>query len=59
MTGMSTMTQPCEYAECNCTVTGDTEGAAYCSEVCRARDNEDEQMTTACECGHPQCDESD
>ena len=56
---MSSMTQPCEYAECNCTVTGDLAGAAYCSEECRARDNEDEQMTAACECGHPPCDESD
>jgi hypothetical protein len=54
---MSTMTQPCEYEMCNCTVTGGTEGAAYCSEVCRERDSSDEEMENGCECGHSPCDE--
>jgi hypothetical protein len=54
---MNTMTQPCEYELCNCTVTGGTAGAAYCSEECRARDSNDEEMATACECGHSPCDE--
>jgi hypothetical protein len=54
---MSTMTQSCEYELCNCSVTGPTEGAAYCSETCQARDSSDEEMETACECGHPPCDE--
>ena len=53
----NTMTQPCEYSLCHCTVTGRTEGAAYCSDICRERDGQDEEMETACECGHPQCDE--
>ncbi|GAC1424368.1 MAG: hypothetical protein NVSMB5_18340 [Candidatus Velthaea sp.] len=53
---MNTYTQPCEYAECNCTITGGTEGAAYCSEICEQRDTTDEEMTVACECAHPPCD---
>jgi len=56
---MKTMTQPCEYALCNCTVTGLTEGGgAYCSEICRDRDTQDEEMEAGCECGHSPCDES-
>ena len=55
--GMSTMTQPCEYELCHCTVTGGTDGAAYCSDVCRDRDSTDEEMEVGCECGHPPCDE--
>ena len=59
MGGMSTMTQPCEYELCNCTVTGRSEGgAAYCSEICRERDSKDEELETACECGHSPCDEA-
>jgi hypothetical protein len=55
---MSTMTQPCEYELCNCTVTGRSEGgAAYCSEICRERDSKSEEMESACECGHSPCDE--
>ncbi|HEY4441541.1 MAG TPA: hypothetical protein VGN14_13875 [Candidatus Elarobacter sp.] len=53
---MSTLTQPCEYAECNCTVTGRTAGASYCSDVCESRDSTDEEMESTCECGHPPCD---
>jgi len=53
---MSTMTQPCEYEECKCTVTGGTEGAAYCSDECAARDGSDEEYEDNCICGHPQCD---
>ena len=53
---MSTLTQPCEYSECNCTVIGELEDAAYCSEVCRERDSTDEEMETNCPCGHPPCD---
>jgi len=56
---MSTMTQPCEYEECQCTVTGGVEGASYCSEVCEARDGSDEEMATGCACGHSPCDASD
>jgi hypothetical protein len=52
-----TMTQPCEYSLCNCQATGNTAGAAYCSEICRDRDTNDEEMEVACECGHPPCDE--
>ena len=51
------MTQPCEYEMCNCTVTGRTEGAAYCSEECRERDTTDEENELACLCGHSPCDE--
>ena len=53
---MNTYTQPCEHQECNCMVTGGTEGAAYCSEVCEARDSTDEEMEVTCACGHPPCD---
>jgi len=52
---MSTMTQPCEHEDCKCVVTGGTEGAAYCSEECRSRD-EAEEMESNCACGHPPCD---
>jgi hypothetical protein len=55
---MSIMTQSCEYELCNCSVTGGTEGAAYCSDTCRERDSSDEEMETACECGHSPCDEA-
>jgi hypothetical protein len=54
---MSTMTQSCEYELCNCSVTGSTEAATYCSETCRERDSSEEEYETACECGHPPCDE--
>jgi hypothetical protein len=37
-------------------VVGGLEGAAYCSDVCEARDSTDEQMETTCACGHPPCD---
>jgi hypothetical protein len=50
------MTQPCEYELCNCTVTGGTEGAAYCSGICEERDVSDEEMESGCECGHSPCD---
>ena len=53
---MSTMTQPCEYQECNCQVVAGTEGAAYCSEVCEQRDTSDEENELVCACGHPPCD---
>ena len=53
---MSTFTQPCEYRECNCTVTGGVEGAAYCSAECEQRDSTDEEMEETCICGHPPCD---
>jgi len=53
---MSTHTQPCEYSECNCTVTGGMSGAAYCSEVCESRDTNDEEMELVCACGHSPCD---
>jgi hypothetical protein len=53
---MSTYTQPCEYRECNCTVVGGLEGAAYCSEECEARDSTDEEFEASCACGHPPCD---
>jgi hypothetical protein len=53
---METYTQPCEYEPCNCTVTGALEGGAYCSDICNERDNSDEEMEDACECGHPPCD---
>lgn len=52
-----TMTQPCEYPKCNCTVTATPETGGYCSEICRERDTDDEEMEVSCECGHPQCDE--
>ncbi|MEA2664852.1 MAG: hypothetical protein QOI11_1796 [Candidatus Eremiobacteraeota bacterium] len=52
----ATYTQPCEYAECNCQVTGAVQGAAYCSDVCRERDTTDEEMELVCVCGHPPCD---
>ena len=53
-----TMTTPCEYELCNCTVTAPEGGATpYCSDICRERDNGDEEMEVACECGHPPCDE--
>lgn len=51
------MAQPCEYPLCHCTVTTTAELGAYCSEICRERDNADEEMEVACECGHPPCDE--
>ena len=51
------MTKSCEYELCHCTVTGAVEGASYCSDECRERDNKDEQLEVSCECGHPQCDE--
>jgi hypothetical protein len=54
--GMNTYTQPCEYQECNCTVTGGLEGAAYCSAECEQRDSTDEEMEATCICGHPPCD---
>ncbi len=54
---MSTMTQPCEYEYCNCTVTGGTEGAAYCSPECASRDDVQEQNEVDCICGHSPCDE--
>jgi hypothetical protein len=54
---MSTMTQPCEYEYCNCTVTGGTEGAAYCSPECASRDEVQEQNELDCICGHSPCDE--
>ncbi len=53
---MSTMTQPCEYELCNCQVTGRTEGAAYCSEICQERDGSAEEFEAECECGHSPCD---
>jgi hypothetical protein len=53
---MSTYTQPCEYQDCQCTVTGALRGGAYCSEICAARDTSDEETMTACECGHSPCD---
>ena len=53
---MNTMTQPCEYEYCNCTVTGGTEGAAYCSAECEQRDGADEEYEDECICGHPPCD---
>jgi hypothetical protein len=53
---MSTYTQPCEYQECNCTVTGGLEGAAYCSDICERRDSTDEENESTCACGHPPCD---
>jgi hypothetical protein len=53
---MSTHTQPCEYSECNCTVTGGMSGAAYCSDVCKSRDTDDEEMELVCACGHSPCD---
>ena len=53
---MNTYTQPCEYQECNCTVTGGIEGASYCSEICERRDSTDEEMEATCPCGHPPCD---
>ena len=56
---MNTMTQPCEYELCHCTVTGGTEGAAYCSEECADRDSTELDPGRACECGHPPCDDSD
>jgi hypothetical protein len=56
---MNRLTQPCEYQECQCTVTGNVEGAAYCSAVCQHRDGLDEQMSVGCECGHPPCDAPD
>ena len=56
---MSTHTQPCEYQECQCTVTGGVQGANYCSEVCRARDSEAEEMSVGCACGHSPCDGPD
>ena len=38
-------------------VTGGLEGAAYCSDICEARDSTDEEMEGgACACGHPPCD---
>ncbi len=52
----ATHTQPCEYAECNCQVTGAVQGAAYCSDVCQERDSTDEEMELVCACGHPPCD---
>jgi hypothetical protein len=54
---MNTMTQSCEYEMCNCTVTGGTQGAAYCSDVCSERDSTDEENEMACSCGHSPCDE--
>ncbi len=56
---MSSRTQPCEYQECQCTVTGAVEGATYCSDVCESRDNDDEEMAVGCECGHSPCDAPD
>jgi hypothetical protein len=53
---MSTLTQPCEYLECQCIITGAVEGAAYCSDICRSRDEGDEEAEVGCECGHPPCD---
>jgi len=53
---MSTHTQPCEYTECACVVTGAVEGASYCSDICRDRDGQSEEMEVGCECGHPPCD---
>ena len=53
---MSTLTQPCEHQDCNCTVTGGTQGAAYCSDFCEQRDTTDEEMESSCGCGHPPCD---
>jgi hypothetical protein len=53
---MKTHTQPCEYQECQCVVTGAVEGASYCSDICESRDTNDEEMESACECGHPPCD---
>jgi len=50
------MTQPCEYEECKCMVSGGTEGAAYCSDICQSRDSSDEEYEDNCECGHPECD---
>jgi hypothetical protein len=54
---MSTMTQPCEYEYCNCTVTGGMEGASYCSPECESRDDVQEQNEVDCICGHSPCDE--
>jgi hypothetical protein len=53
---MSAMTQACEYEKCKCVVRGDVQGAAYCSEVCAARDGSDEEFEVNCECGHSPCD---
>jgi hypothetical protein len=53
---MATLTQPCEYSECNCTVMGGLDEEPYCSEACRERDSTDEEMETNCICGHPPCD---
>jgi hypothetical protein len=54
----NTMTQPCEYSLCNCSAVGSIEGGAYCSDICRERDSDEEEMESACECGHPPCDEA-
>jgi len=53
---MSTHSQTCEHAECHCVVVGPVEGASYCSDVCRERDNQSEEMEVGCECGHSPCD---
>lgn len=53
---MNTYTQPCEFEYCNCQVTGGTEGASYCSEICEQRDTTDEAADATCACGHPPCD---
>jgi hypothetical protein len=52
-----TMSEPCEYSLCNCTVEVDDPSDVYCSDICRERDNSDEEYEVACECGHPPCDE--
>ena len=53
---MNAHTQPCEYELCNCVVSGEIEGASYCSDICRSRDGQNEEMESGCECGHSPCD---
>ena len=53
---MNTHTQPCEYAECNCQVTGGRGGRGLLQRRLPERDSTDEEMELVCACGHPPCD---
>ena len=51
---MNTETQTCVHEPCLCMVESEIGTDGYCSEDCRAQDQNEEEEN--CPCGHPPCD---
>jgi hypothetical protein len=45
----------CGHELCNCSVVGEVDGEAFCSDYCRQSDA-DSIESESCACGHPPCD---